>query len=275
MTQFKLKTFNPSDRVRFIDELPLWSAPFGLRLLDCVEFKPNLTALDIGFGTGFPLVELAMRLGNTCKVYGIDPWKEAIERASEKISYFQVPNIEIIEGVAESIPLPDRSIDLITSNNGINNVSDLDKVLSECARVAKPGARFVQTMNLNRTMYEFYDQLEEVLLEFSLEKEIEDMHAHIYHKRRPLAEMISRLEQHGFEINDVQQDQFQYRFTNATAMFEHAFVQLAFLPSWISILPPERADEILFLVEARLNETPQPKQGITLTIPFVVIDARK
>jgi ubiquinone/menaquinone biosynthesis C-methylase UbiE len=177
--------------------------------------------------------------------------------------------------MAESIPLPDNTIDLIASNNGINNVSDLDKVLSECARIAKPDAQFILTMNLNRSMFEFYDQLEQVLKELSLQSTIDQMHAHIYRKRRPLQEIVERLEQHGFEIRDVKQDQFHYRFTDATAMFEHAFVQLAFLPTWMSILPPERADEILSIVEARLNETARGEQGMMLTIPFVVMDARR
>ena len=54
--------------VSVIDELPLWSAPFGLKLLDKINYRKNITALDIGSGLGFPLLEVAMRLGNSCKV---------------------------------------------------------------------------------------------------------------------------------------------------------------------------------------------------------------
>ena len=49
--------------VALYDELPIWSAPFGLPLLDAVELRPGLTVLDVGCGTGFPLLELAERLG--------------------------------------------------------------------------------------------------------------------------------------------------------------------------------------------------------------------
>ena len=52
--------------VNTFDELPLWSAPFGLLLLKHVELKPNLKVIDIGSGAGFPLLELASRLGNSC-----------------------------------------------------------------------------------------------------------------------------------------------------------------------------------------------------------------
>ncbi len=45
------------------DELPLWSAPFGLLLLDRVRMGTGLTILDVGAGTGFLTVELAQRCG--------------------------------------------------------------------------------------------------------------------------------------------------------------------------------------------------------------------
>ena len=62
------------------DDFPLWSAPFGLMLLNHIRLKPKIEALDIGFGSGFPLLELAQRLGNSSTVYGIDPDKAAHER---------------------------------------------------------------------------------------------------------------------------------------------------------------------------------------------------
>lgn len=40
------------------DETPLWSAPFGLRLLDRVRMADGLSVLDVGCGAGFPLLEL-------------------------------------------------------------------------------------------------------------------------------------------------------------------------------------------------------------------------
>ncbi len=37
----------------FYDELPLWSAPLGLLLLEHVPLRPGITILDVGAGTGF------------------------------------------------------------------------------------------------------------------------------------------------------------------------------------------------------------------------------
>jgi ubiquinone/menaquinone biosynthesis C-methylase UbiE len=269
---------NDFDFVRLIevfDELPLWSAPFGLKLLDYIDYRINISAIDIGFGTGFPLTEIALRLGDSSVVYGIDPWKDAMERAKKKIEYYGLTNVRLIEGVAESIPLHNDSIDLITSNNGINNVNDIDKALSECSRIIRHGGQFVQTMNTDLSMFEFYGPLEQVLMDMYMEHEVELMREHISKKRPPVDKMISLIQSHGFIIKDLEHDQFDYRFANGTAMLNHYFIRLAFMDSWIKLLPPDKAEQIFDRIEARLNEQSTLSGGLKLSIPYVLINALK
>ncbi len=275
MKSYLNNNFNLNELIDVFDELPLWSAPFGLKLLEHINYKPNITALDIGFGAGFPLTEIAMRLGNTSTIYGIDPWKETFKRVNQKIYYYGISNIKLIEGVAESIPLEDNFVDLITSNNGINNVSDVDKVLSECSRVIKSGGQFVQTMNLDKTMTEFYNQLETVLSEMKLYKEIELMYKHIKQKRPPLHDFIALMHKHNFIINDVVEDEFCYKFADATAMFNHYFIRLAFMESWIKLLPTDKVELIFDTIESRMNDQASEQCGIKLTVPFVLLNAIK
>jgi ubiquinone/menaquinone biosynthesis C-methylase UbiE len=257
------------------DESPIWSAPFGLKLLDYIDYKSNISVIDIGFGTGFPLTEIALRLGDSSIVYGIDPWKDAIERVKKKIEYYGITNIRIIEGVAESIPLDNDSIDLITSNNGINNVDDIDKVLSECSRIIKQGGQFIQTMNTDLSMFEFYGQLEQVLSDLHMDKEIDAMRQHISQKRPPVHKMISMIQSHGFELKDLEHDQFNYGFANGTALLNHYFIRLAFMDSWIKLLPAEKVEQIFDTIELRLNEQSRQLGAIKLSIPFVLINAVK
>ena len=68
------------------DELPFWSAPFGLVLLDTVRLRKRMLVLDIGCGAGFPMLELAGRLDGDSHVTGLDPSDEAVEMVQEKIA---------------------------------------------------------------------------------------------------------------------------------------------------------------------------------------------
>lgn len=261
--------------VEVFDELPLWAAPFGLKLLDNIRFKKDITVLDIGFGAGFPLTELAMRLGETCKIYGIDPWEAAIKRTEKKIKLYGIQNIEIIRGVAEQIPLKNESIDLITSNNGINNVSDLSKTLSECSRIMKKGGQFLQTMNTSGSFLEFYNVMELVLIDAKMDSAVLDMQKHIYAKRKPISEITDLLAQHNFSTNHVTNDQFIYKFTDGTTLLKHYFIRLAFLDGWKDIIPTDKQQVIFAQIEEILNEKAKELGFITLTVPFVVIDAEK
>ncbi|MEJ2507213.1 MAG: class I SAM-dependent methyltransferase, partial [Ignavibacteriaceae bacterium] len=150
MKNYLHHTFESDDPelISIIDELPLWSAPFGLKLLDNVQLKPNINVLDVGCGLGFPLIELSQRFGNTCKFYGVDPWQSALKRAQAKIYKYKITNTVVTKSIAEKLPFKNNSFDLIVSNNGINNVQDIRQTLSECFRVSNTGAQFLTTMNL-------------------------------------------------------------------------------------------------------------------------------
>lgn len=275
MKKYLNSKFDYNEIMDVMDELPLWAAPFGLKLLEFIRYKKNLTALDIGFGAGFPLTELAMRLGDSSLVYGIDPWKKAVERTMRKLEAYEINNVKLIEGVAENIPLENNSIDLIASNNGINNVNDIGKVIAECSRVVKSGGQFVMTMNTSKSMFEFYDALKFILQQLSLDKEIEAINEHIAHKRPAVNSIKLILQENGFRIIDLEYEQFNLRFADGTAMLNHNFIRLAFMDSWVEIIPQDKVEEIFGLTEKELNKQAGLTGGLKLSIPFVLINAVK
>ena len=65
------------------DELPLWSAPFGLWILDRTPIGPGLTIADIGAGTGFLSIELAERCGVGSTVIAVSHRAVAFDRADQ------------------------------------------------------------------------------------------------------------------------------------------------------------------------------------------------
>ena len=266
---------NDNETVSVIDELPLWSAPFGLKLLDEIKYRKNITALDIGSGLGFPLLEVAMRLGNTCKLYGIDPWEAAVERIKTKIRVYGITNVEMIIGAAEKIPLPNNSVDLIFSNNGLNNVNDVGAVLNECRRISKPGAQLVFTYNTDRTMIELYSVMEDVLREKNMMNEIDSMKKHIYKKRKPVEEFVRLLNESEYVINEISHNEFAYSFIDGTAMINHFLIKLAFIDRWKELIPEEEQKDFFAELVQRLNHAASITEVLKLTIPFAIIDCEK
>lgn len=261
--------------VSAIDDLPLWAAPFGMKLLEVVALRSSLRALDIGCGLGFPVIELAGRLGRTSKVFGIDPWEEANRRARAKIRTWGLDNVEIIEGRAESLPFDDAYFDLVVSNNGTNNVDDEDETFREIGRVTKPGAQVVLTMNLRDTMIEFYTVYRGVLRKMTKTEELKRLDAHINEKRKPLSHTKNLIAGAGLELVKLHEDVFVLRYADGTAMLDHFTVKLAFLGSWTAILEPSDIRGVFGAIEQELNRLAEKKGVLTLTVPWVCLDCRR
>lgn len=258
-----------------IDEVAVWSAPFGFTLLDTIKMKHGIKALDIGCGTGFPMIELATRLGKESEVFGIDPWDKAIERIKEKIELYEIKNARTVQGVAESLPFENDFFDLIVSNNGINNVQDLDKTLSECYRTLKAGGQFVFTVNLPDSLIEFYNVFEEVLSGLGMLTEIQKMHEHISEKRKSVDYLKKTIEKNKFNISEIKLESFKYRFSDGTSFFYYPMIRFHFLPSWIEILPPQRAEEVFDIIEKRLNKIASEKGELVMQVPYTCFNCNK
>lgn len=259
--------------VAAIDDVPVWSAPFGLALLDAVRPRPGLRALDVGSGLGFPAVELAQRLGPTGHVTGLDPWRAANERARGKARAWGLGNVTIVEGRAEQIPFADASFDLVVSNNGTNNVTDDRQAYHELARVARPGATVLLTMNLPDTMREFYDALRAALTARGLAGLLPAVEAHIFLKRKPLAYVEAALADAGLQVSAARHQSFALRYADAAAMLGSPLIRLAFRPAWEELLAGQDVAAVFADVARAMDQSAPPGGGVALTVPWVLIEA--
>ena len=259
--------------VAAIDDAPVWSAPFGLALLDAVRPRPGLRALDVGSGLGFPAVELAQRLGPTGHVTGLDPWRAANARARAKARAWGLDNLTICEGQAERMPFADASFDLVVSNNGTNNVDDDRQACREIARVARPGAAVLLTLNLPDTMHEFYAAYRRALAARGLQALLPTLEAHIFHKRKPLAYVEEALRAAGLAVRAVRHDAFTLRYADAAAMLGSPLIRLAFRPAWEQVVDGQDAAAIFADLAADLDRRAGPAGCVELTVPWVLIEA--
>jgi ubiquinone/menaquinone biosynthesis C-methylase UbiE len=100
------------------------------------------TVLDLGSGAGADVLISARRVGPTGKAIGLDMTDEMLELARANAAEAGLTNVEFVKGYIEDMPLPDASVDVIISNCVINLAGDKHKVLTEAARVLRPGGRF-------------------------------------------------------------------------------------------------------------------------------------
>lgn len=256
------------------DDFPLWSAPFGLKLLDHIRLRPKIVAVDIGFGSGFPLLELAQRLGDFSTVYGIDPDKAAHERTRYKIKALKIKNVRLIEGDASSLSFQNNTIDLIVSNLGVNNFDNPQKIFMECFRVAKRGAQIILTTNPKGHMDTFYLVFMETLKELHREDLMDDLIAHIEH-RLTAKRICQHLEQSGFKIKGLYQESFRLNFLDGTTFFKHALIRDGFLDDWKQLIPEQYQQEVFTALEENLNKISQSAGTLEMKIPIACIEAEK
>jgi SAM-dependent methyltransferase len=99
------------------------------------------TVLDLGSGGGIDVILSAKRVGPSGTAYGLDMTDEMLALARRNARDANVTNVHFLKGVIEEIPLPADSIDVVISNCVINLSTDKAAVLTEIARVLKPGGR--------------------------------------------------------------------------------------------------------------------------------------
>lgn len=256
------------------DELPLWSAPFGLMLLDRVPVARGLTILDVGAGTGFLTVELAQRCGPDARIIAVDPWPAAMRRLRRKLEHLRLDNVVLLEQDAASLALPEASVDVVVSNLGVNNFENAGAVLGACYRAAKPGARLLLTTNLAGHMAELYEVYRATLVELGQSDRLAALEAHV--ERRGTVDSITQLlGRAGFEVVDVVTGSFRMRFADGTALLRHYFVRLGFVAGWKAVAAPAMVEETFAALERNLDAVATARGELALTIPMACFEARK
>jgi SAM-dependent methyltransferase len=105
------------------------------------ELREGDVVLDLGSGGGIDVILSAKRVGPSGTAYGVDMTDEMLALARRNAAEAGVRNVHFLKGVIEDVPLPAGSVDVVISNCVINLSTDKAAVLSELARVLKPGGR--------------------------------------------------------------------------------------------------------------------------------------
>jgi SAM-dependent methyltransferase len=123
-------------------------------LVAALDLPPGAEVVDVGCGDGRHAIPLADRFGFT--ILGIDAVARHVELADEALA--EHPDlrqrVRFERGVAEAIPAPDASVDLVWCHDVLGLVDDLDAVYREFRRILRPEGRAVtyQSMVVTRPL---------------------------------------------------------------------------------------------------------------------------
>lgn len=98
---------------------------------------PGMRHLDVACGTGVLTAHAQGIVGPKGLAVGLDPSTGMLLQAAERgVS-------RLVRSVAEGLPFPDASFDLLTMGYALRHVADLRLVFREYRRVVKPGGKAV------------------------------------------------------------------------------------------------------------------------------------
>lgn len=120
---------------------PVHADPDALRqVVELAEPRPTDRALDIATGAGHTALALAPRVA---EVVAYDMTQPMLRETARNAAARGLTNIVTQQGIAEALPFPDASFDIVTVRTAPHHFADIRAALREMARVAKPGARIV------------------------------------------------------------------------------------------------------------------------------------
>jgi SAM-dependent methyltransferase len=109
--------------------------------LSALAPQPGDTVADIGAGTGLLALDLARAVGESGTVIAIDPSPEMRAAAAARCS--DRPNVRIVDGAADRLPLEAGSVNRAISLQVFEYLTDIPAALAEVHRILRPEGRLV------------------------------------------------------------------------------------------------------------------------------------
>jgi len=131
--------------------------------LDKIKWDKELTVLEVATGPGRVLLEIALRLGKSDSISGLDLSQKMLKITHQRLSKHGFNNIDLKNGDARHLPWPDNHFDIVYSGYMMDLIplADMDQILNEMYRVIKPGGKLI-LVNMSKASIDDYSFLEHI-----------------------------------------------------------------------------------------------------------------
>lgn len=238
------------------------ASAFGSRAAAYAEYRPNypvamlewglapvrdaqhLRVLDLGAGTG-KLTEGLHALG--VPVVAVEPDSAMLAQLTERL-----PDVEAHVAKAESIPLPEASVDAVFVGQALHWF-DLDRALPEIGRVLRPGGNLVAAWNTYNDDVEWVNRMVEISGSVHLSQQMDDTA-----ELEPLR-----------EFGDVEERTFAHPVKQTV----DSLLNMVSTQSWVLVSPAGERDRMLATLREFLLAEPVTRDG-EFVLPMVTVAMR-
>jgi SAM-dependent methyltransferase len=140
-----------------------------------VPWDGTQIVLDVGCGNGFDLRQIVPQ-GRCRRAIGLD-LSAGMLRSLEDLC--QSGGLSLVQGDAQRLPLPDRSVDVAMAMHMLYHVPDLPAAIRELRRVTKPGGTVLASTNSPAHLAEI-DELLDAAVSGQLDRRVRPLPAHSF-----------------------------------------------------------------------------------------------
>jgi len=239
---------------------PEWRSRFDAHLDENIEFPTEGEILEVNCGTGDHALEVAERLKDKGEVVAVDPSVEKLELARAKGLVTKLQNVRFEHSLPASLPFRSDTFDAVIGDGSLADTREIEAILSEMIRVARPGARVTLMLATHGSFDEFFSIYWEALMETGLVDEVWSKLEELIRERGTVSDAEAMATRLG--LNDVQSvtGKEEFDFDSGAEFLESPVIADPFLPEWLSIIPLDKHQDVTAaitkIIERERNEMP-------------------
>jgi ubiquinone/menaquinone biosynthesis C-methylase UbiE len=232
---------------------PEWRSRFDELLDENVEFPKEGHILEINCGTGGHALDIADRLKDKGDVLAVDSSAERLELARAKAVVSKLQNVRFEQAVPTNLPLASDNFDAVIGDASLVNNREIEPMMLEMIRVAKPGGQVTIMLATHGSFGEFFSIYWEALMESGLADTVLQKLEALILERSTVSDAEATASRLG--LHDVQSvtSKEELDFETGSEFLEYPLIADSLLPEWLSIVPTDRHQEVLDRIKAVID----------------------
>ncbi|AYO40531.1 MULTISPECIES: methyltransferase domain-containing protein [Serratia] len=228
---------------RYVKGRPDYPPEIAVWLRDTLGLHAGMTVIDLGAGTG----KFTPRLLETgAQVIAVEPVAQMLEKLS-----IALPQVKTLAGTAESIPLPDESVDAVVCAQSFHWFAT-PQALAEIKRILKPGGKLGLVWNMRDARVSWVRKLNQIVDRH--EGDAPRFYTGEWRKLFPFKGLDALQEQVFMLAHQGAAEDVIYNRVRST--------------SFIAALPPQQQEEVIDEIRQLVAEEEELQGKENLTVPY-------